>query len=262
MIPDVQRSAIAITTFPMSFFQSPACVLFEPAAEIMTPHTRIPPKQTRRITVVIILVNHHISLGNAVVSVTVVPSVFEPSVHVLIQFPINGTLVLSLTPQQTPGALQLSHLSTLLEELSRWNDHLGVLASQSFLACSSLLRPDVCVSAGVVGLSVIAFQFALAAGGVALAVGRQRWHNRLDEHHFWPYRVSSNPSGQWPSGGVSQVYLWGSLAGREIFCAWHSSVWANVWLHINQKTTSKRARLQSLNTFVRWGLVNIHDLPK
>jgi hypothetical protein len=116
MIPDVPRRAIAIITFPISFFHSLAVLSLPHEAATITPHTKIPPKQTRRIIVVIILVNHHINLGNAVVSVTVVPSVVAQSVHVLIHFPINGTFVLSLTPQQTLGSSQFSHLSALSDD--------------------------------------------------------------------------------------------------------------------------------------------------
>jgi len=110
MIPDVQRSAIARITLPISHFPFLACPSSEPAAAIITPHTRIHQKHTKRIIVVSILVSPHISLGKAVTSVTTVVSSVLASVQSLIQFPINGTFVFSFTPQQTPGALQLSHL--------------------------------------------------------------------------------------------------------------------------------------------------------
>ena len=126
MIPDVPRSAIATITLPINFFHSLAVLSLPHEAETITPHTRIPPKQTRRIIVVIILVNHHINLGNAVVSVTVVPSVVDPSVPVLIQFPINGTFVLSFTPQQTPGVSHDTHFpSTFVSFVAQLVDVVG-----------------------------------------------------------------------------------------------------------------------------------------
>jgi hypothetical protein len=95
-----------------------------------------------------ILVNPHISLGNAVASVTTVVSSVSASDHNLIHFPINGTLVLSFTPQHTHGSLQLSHLLLFHWKLDPWVLHfcssvnhaagVGVLGEQDQLAASHL----------------------------------------------------------------------------------------------------------------------------
>ena len=117
IIPDAQRSAIAMTTFPISFLPSLALAVSHPEDATITPPTRIPPKQIKRINVVIILVSAHINTGNAVTSVTTVVSVLLGSVPNLIHFPTNGTFVLSLIPQQTHGSLQFSHAQVVHLEL-------------------------------------------------------------------------------------------------------------------------------------------------
>jgi hypothetical protein len=144
MIPDVPRRAIAIITLPISFFHSLAVLSLPHEAATITPHTKIPPKQTRRIKVVIILVNHHINLGNAVISVTVVPPVVAPSVHILIHFPINGTLVLSFTQQQTPSAAQSRHF----QSCRFLSAPLAISLSHACFATSSVLEFGVFVSTG------------------------------------------------------------------------------------------------------------------
>ena len=93
----------------------------------------------RRITVTSILVNHSIRRGKAVFSVTcsVVSLTFRllfafnifssPDDTIEIHFPMNGTVVLSLIPQQTPG------LGTQIRCHPRHSSH--------FFACSAAEVP-------------------------------------------------------------------------------------------------------------------------
>jgi hypothetical protein len=142
MIPDVQRSAMAIITLPIISLPVLALPSSPPEEATITHHTRIPPKHTRRITVVIILVSAPISLGKAVVST------HSP---VLIHFPTNGTKVLSFTPQHTQGFVHFSHLLSHGNELFRWLFSAPVRASQVFLASSSLVSGVCAVSAAGAG---------------------------------------------------------------------------------------------------------------
>jgi hypothetical protein len=79
-----------------------ACSSLAPPLEIITHQTIIAIKQNTNITVITILVNHAIKVGNALVGVTTV--VFDDELaRKLIQFPTKGTLVFKDIP---PIALQ------------------------------------------------------------------------------------------------------------------------------------------------------------
>jgi magnesium-transporting ATPase (P-type) len=69
IIPDAQRTAIAIIMFLISSFPFFALPVSPPEEAISTPPAIIPPNDTSKIIVVRILISPHISLGKALVSV-------------------------------------------------------------------------------------------------------------------------------------------------------------------------------------------------
>jgi hypothetical protein len=124
---EAHKIAIAIATFIISFLHFAAFWSSDQAAEIITPPANIPIKPAKIIIVTNILTNHHISIGKASSwSTTVWLGSFFTTLHFQfthwyplfghlsslqffansIQFPINGTLVLSLIPQQTSFSAQ------------------------------------------------------------------------------------------------------------------------------------------------------------
>jgi len=128
MTPDAPNNARAAITLPMILVPLVYHSSLSPDAAIITPATIIATNEARRITVTSILVNQSIRAGKAVSSVTciVLSEVFRSQLFcsiflsaeetIEIHFPIKGTVVLRLIPQQTPGAgtqirFQSKHLS-------------------------------------------------------------------------------------------------------------------------------------------------------
>lgn len=93
MTHDAPRSASAITTWVISFFQSSYWDGLAHPIDIMTPPTIIARKQNIKITVIIIFVTATIRSGNAVSGVTWVVFGSE-DLRKLMQLPTNGTFVL------------------------------------------------------------------------------------------------------------------------------------------------------------------------
>ncbi|HCY21795.1 TPA: hypothetical protein DIC40_08365 [Patescibacteria group bacterium] len=139
--PDAPKRAKATITFPISAFPLDAQLSSPPEAEIITQPANMPTNPIKIITVTNILVSPHISIGKAVLSVTLLSfaSLDQSSVDHLdssIQFPIKGTLVLSWIPQQTHVSVQGTHhfFSTALVQSGQINHLNQVSAVSKFLS--------------------------------------------------------------------------------------------------------------------------------
>ena len=130
---EAPSSAIPITTLVIIFFPQ----LGLPVA-IIIPPIIIKTNETIKIRVINIFVKLHINTGNAVCQVTPVSPGPGAEVPSSIQLPINGILVLSDIPQQTPSAEQDLHSSTtFLYNVLQSHHHkaLGVQCGQ--LVCAN-----------------------------------------------------------------------------------------------------------------------------